>query len=413
MQSIRNVAVIGLGYVGLPTAAVLARSGLTVLGVDVNRAVVDTVNVGRIHIAEHDLAGIVQQMVRDGQLRASVAPEPADVFMIAVPTPVNQDNTPNMTLVDAACAAIAPVLKKNDLVIIESTSTVGTTERAAQLFSQARPDLTFPSTRPEASDVLIAYCPERILPGATLRELVENARILGGLDKRSASRAEELYAHFVKGKMILSHARVAEMSKLTENAFRDVNIAFANELSMVCEELDINVWSVIEAANLHPRVNILQPGAGVGGHCIPVDPWFIINQAPDTAKLMRAARVANHEKTHRVACRIADAAVDPNSAIALLGLSYKPDVDDLRESPSLEILEGLLGQGFSQILVVEPNIETLPTGDYNGRVKLVTLSEALAQAKVVAILVNHAGFRAELVAIRQHPLVIDPVGALQ
>ncbi|QDC02947.1 UDP-N-acetyl-D-mannosamine dehydrogenase [Mesorhizobium sp. 8] len=413
MQPIRKVAVVGLGYVGLPTAAVIARSGLEVVGVDINKGVVDTVNDGRIHIAEHDLEDLVREGVKAGRLRATVSPEPVDAFMIAVPTPVNGDNTPNMTLVDNACAAIAPVLKKGDIVIIESTSTVGTTERAADQFARARPDLTFPKTHPETSDVLMAYCPERILPGATLRELVENARIIGGLDGRSAVRAKEVYGHFVKGEMMLTYARAAEMAKLTENAFRDVNIAFANELSMVCEELDIDVWSVIHAANLHPRVNILQPGAGVGGHCIPVDPWFIINQAPKTANLMRTARLTNHEKTHRVVGKIVAAAENKDTPIALLGLSYKPDIDDLRESPSLEILDSLLEQNFRRVMVVEPNISRLPAAYEGKAVALVDLEKALGEAEVVAILVNHSDFRSEKERIKDHGRVIDPVGALR
>lgn len=413
MQPIRKVAVVGLGYVGLPTAAVIARSGLEVVGVDINKSVVDTVNDGRIHIAEHDLEDLVRETVKAGRLRATVTPEPVDAFMIAVPTPVNSDNTPNMALVDNACAAIAPVLKKGDIVIIESTSTVGTTERAADHFAKARPDLTFPKTHPETSDVLMAYCPERILPGATLRELVENARIIGGLDERSSVRAREVYGHFVQGEMISTHARAAEMSKLTENAFRDVNIAFANELSMVCEELDIDVWSVIRAANLHPRVNILQPGAGVGGHCIPVDPWFIINQAPKTANLMRTARLTNHEKTHRVVGRIVAAAESKDTPIALLGLSYKPDIDDLRESPSLEILDSLLEQNFRRVMVVEPNIGRLPAA-YEGKpATLVDLEKALSEAEVVAILVNHSDFRSKKELIKGHNRIIDPVGALR
>jgi len=412
MQPINSVAVIGLGYVGLPTAATFARAGLNVLGVDISEHVVNTINDGRIHISERDLDILVHDMVKAGRLTASTKPTPADAFVIAVPTPVNADNTPNMTLVDSACMSIALVLKKGDIVIIESTSTVGTTERAARLLAEARPDLSFPDTSPEDADILMAYCPERVLPGATLHELVENARVLGGLDVKSSNRALELYRFFVKGEMVVAHARAAEMSKLTENAFRDVNIAFANELSMICEELNIDVWSVIRSANLHPRVNILQPGAGVGGHCIPVDPWFIIDQAPKTARLMRTARETNHAKTKKVMDTIAALADGPASPIALLGLAYKPDIDDLRESPSLEILDGLVDAGFTNILVVEPNIERLPAAYEHKPVRLVDLDSAIREAEVSAILVNHTAFKQmrDVIATCRH--VIDPVGLL-
>jgi UDP-N-acetyl-D-mannosaminuronic acid dehydrogenase len=410
MYPIRKVAVIGLGYVGLPTAATFARSGLDVLGVDVNEDIVKTINDGRIHISERDLDILVHDMVTAGRLKASTKIEPVDAFIIAVPTPVNADNSPNMTLVDSACAAIAPVLKKGDIVIIESTSTVGTTERAARLLSAARPDLSFADKSPETSDVLMAYCPERVLPGATLEELVNNARVIGGLDGRSSQRALELYRFFVKGEIVLARARAAEMSKLTENAFRDVNIAFANELSMICEELDIDVWSVIRSANLHPRVNILQPGAGVGGHCIPVDPWFIIDQAPKTANMMRTARLTNHAKTKRVVEAIVKASSDTTDSIALLGLSYKPDIDDLRESPSLEILDTLLAQGVTNILVVEPNIDQLPKAYSEKPVRLVELDVATSEAGVLAVLVGHKQFFENKNKIFGAKRVIDPIG---
>ncbi|MBO6899861.1 MAG: UDP-N-acetyl-D-mannosamine dehydrogenase [Rhizobiaceae bacterium] len=412
MHPIRKVAVIGLGYVGLPTAATFARAGLDVLGVDISEKVVRTINDGRIHIWEHDLDVLVKDMVEAGRLRAVTVPEPADAFVIAVPTPVNTDNTPNMTLVDSAVASIAPVLKRGDIVIIESTSTVGTTERAASQLAEARPDLSFPDTCPESADVLMAYCPERVLPGATLRELVDNARVLGGLDEQSSKRALELYRFFVKGEMVVASARAAEMAKLTENAFRDVNIAFANELSMICEKLDIDVWSVIRAANLHPRVNILKPGAGVGGHCIPVDPWFIINQAPDTAKIMRLARETNHAKTRLVQDKIVQAcAGDRRTPIALLGLSYKPDIDDLRESPSLEILDALLADGYANILVVEPNVDELPQAYADRPIRLMDIESALHEARVMAILVGHEEFLARRDAMRSFAgTLIDPVG---
>lgn len=412
MKSFSNIVVVGLGYVGLPTAASFARAGLNVLGVDISQHVVDTINDGRIHISEKDLDLLVHDMVTAGRLKASQTMGQGDAFVIAVPTPVNSDNSPNMTMVDSACANIAPVLKAGDLVIIESTSTVGTTERAAELLAALRPDLTFPNTNPDDAQIFMAYCPERVLPGETLRELVENARVLGGLNPQSAVRAKELYEHFVIGEMVLTHARAAEMSKLTENTFRDVNIAFANELSLICEKLDIDVWAVIRAANLHPRVNILQPGAGVGGHCIPVDPWFIIDQAPELANMMRTARETNHGKTRYVQKIIASAAASKSASIVLLGLAYKPDIDDMRESPSLEILEGLLAEGFTNIVVVEPNIEHLPTSFVDKPVRLEGLEAAIAQADVAAILVNHSAFKANHELIAKARTVIDPVGLL-
>lgn len=414
MHPICKVAVIGLGYVGLPTAATFARTGLQVLGVDINEKVVRTINEGRIHIWERDLDVLVHDMVEAGRLHAVTVPEPADAFVISVPTPVNADNTPNMTLVDNAVGLIAPVLKRGDIVVIESTSTVGTTERAARQLAEARLDLSFPATHPENADVLIAYCPERVLPGATLRELVDNARVLGGLDEMSSQRALELYSHFVEGEMIVASARAAEMSKLTENAFRDVNIAFANEVAMICEKLDIDAWQVIRAANLHPRVNILRPGAGVGGHCIPVDPWFIINQAPETAKLMRLARETNRAKTHLVFDKIIQAAArNRQTAIALLGLSYKPDIDDLRESPSLEILDTLLAEGYTNVLVVEPNIDELPLAYAGKPVRLTNTDTAVREAQVLAVLVAHTEFQLQKGAIRAVTAVIDPVGLLR
>lgn len=410
MHPIRKVVVVGLGYVGLPTAATFARAGLEVVGVDINEEVVRTINDGRIHIFERDLDILVHDMVVAGRLRARTTPEQADAFIIAVPTPVNTDHSPNMTLVDNAVASVAPELKKGDIVIIESTSTVGTTERASVHLAALRPDLVFPHMAPNEADVLLAYCPERILPGATLEELVKNARVLGGLDEVSSNRALELYRFFVKGEMIVAHARSAEMSKLTENAFRDVNIAFANELSMICDELDIDVWSVIRAANLHPRVKILQPGAGVGGHCIAVDPWFIIDQAPKTARLMRLARETNHAKTALVAEKIAKAATKLSTSIALLGLSYKPDIDDLRESPSLQILDDLLARGYTNLIVVEPNVKQLPDTYADKPVRLMDLDEALANADTIAVLVGHREFVAQRDKIYGTVAPIDPVG---
>lgn len=409
---IQTVSVIGLGYVGLPTAATLASRGLGVVGVDIRPEVVDRINEGQTHIIEPDLDMIVQAVVQAGALRAATAPEPVDAFMIAVPTPLAADNTPDMTAVTSAVRSIAPHLRPGTLVVIESTSPVGTTRGAADLLQEMRPDLTFPHTAPEESDVMIAYCPERILPGQTIRELVDNARIIGGLDRRSTHRAHELYSFFAQGEMVLTEAPVAEMTKLTENAFRDVNIAFANELSLVCDTLKINVWDVIGAANLHPRVNILAPGPGVGGHCIPIDPWFIHYAAPERSPLIRTAREVNHAKTEAVTRRIGERASDFRSpVIALLGLAYKPNVDDLRESPAVEIAAALAREGAGEILAVEPHVKALPEelAAHSG-IRLATLDEALARAQVIAVLVPHKQFARLDRAALVEKVVVDVAG---
>ena len=414
-SSPETIAVVGLGYVGLPTAALLASRGLNVIGIDVKQDAVDRINEGRAHIAEPDLDIVLSSVVSRGLLKATVTPLPADVFMIAVPTPIRDDKTADMTMVESALASIAPVLKKGDLIIIESTSPVGTTERAAAQLRSLRADLTFPDTMPELSDIMMAYCPERILPGQTLRELVDNARILGGLDHRSAVRAREVYRHFARGKIKLTTSRVAELSKLTENAFRDVNIAFANELSLVCDHLGVDVWQVVKMANLHPRVNILSPGPGVGGHCIPVDPWFIHEALPDATPLIRNAREVNDNKPVRVAdqvARLAGRYKEP--VVAVLGLAYKPNVDDLRESPALKIARDLAMRGVGRLLIVEPNIDELPKGLAGLRnVELVDHHDAVAKADVVAILVAHSKFRNVDRAALASKVVIDTVGLLQ
>ena len=299
---------IGLGYIGLPTAAVIASRGIKVIGVDINQHAVDIINQGKIHIIEPDLDALVHEVVRTGKLRATTLVEPADAFLIAVPTPFKGNHEPDLSYVESAARAIAPVLKKGDMVILESTSPVGCTEQMAEWLAQARPDLTFPHQAYEAADINLAYCPERVLPGKVIHELVENDRVIGGMTPHCAARAAELYKTFVKGDCIITNARTAEMCKLTENSFRDVNIAFANELSLICDEQDINVWELIKLANLHPRVNILQPGPGVGGHCIAVDPWFIVAKSPNTARLIRTAREVNDHKPHYVIEKVKAAA---------------------------------------------------------------------------------------------------------
>jgi UDP-N-acetyl-D-mannosaminuronic acid dehydrogenase len=413
-MTFERISVVGLGYVGLPTAATIAARGVDVIGVDIRRDAVDRINRGVSHFREPDLDIILGAVIRSGKLRATVEPEPADAFLIAVPTPTDAAHRPDMEAVESALRRIAPVLRANDLIVIESTSPVGTTRRATQIVKELRPDLTNPYEAPDQSDLMFAYCPERILPGHTVRELIDNARIIGGLDKRSASRARELYGLFAMGEMVTATAEEAELAKLTENAYRDVNIAFANELSLVCERLGINVWNVIRMANKHPRVNILAPGPGVGGHCIPIDPWFIHHAAPDLTPLIKTARNVNMRKSEHVADRIMSRASRFRApVIAVLGLSYKPNVDDLRESPAVEIAGRIAAIDGARVLAVEPNIRTLPKElAARENITLADLQGALDQADVVAILVSHASFKAIDPAVLTEKSVIDAVGML-
>ncbi|WP_028446355.1 UDP-N-acetyl-D-mannosamine dehydrogenase [Chitinimonas koreensis] len=400
-MSFSTVSVIGLGYIGLPTATVLAASGIDVVGVDVNPHAVETINRGEIHIVEPDLDALVHQVVNAGRLRAVLAPEAADAFLIAVPTPFRENHEPDLRYIESAARSIAPVLKKGDLVILESTSPVGATEQMAAWLADSRPDLTFPQQDGETSDIRVAYCPERVLPGQVLRELVQNDRVIGGMTAACTERAIELYRSFVKGECIRTSARTAEMCKLTENAFRDVNIAFANELSMICSQLGIDVWELIRLANHHPRVNILQPGTGVGGHCIAVDPWFIVSKSPEQARLIAAARGVNDGKPHWVVDKIVEAAARLQQAeagkrpgdvrIACLGLAFKPNIDDLRESPAIEVVKQLEQTGYANIVVVEPNVDSLPAE--LGAIPLVTLDEAIGSADLICVLVKHDQFK--------------------
>lgn len=408
----QTISVIGLGYVGLPTAATFASRGLQVIGVDIRQDAVDRIRSGQAHFIEPDLDIVLRAVVTSGNLRATTVPEPADAFLIAVPTPIREDRSADLSAVKAALASIAPVLKRGDLVIIESTCPVGTTKGAAEQLRALRPDLTFPDDTPESSDILLAYSPERILPGQTLRELIENPRTYGGLDHRSAVAARELYAVFATGPNRLTTAPAAELSKLVENAYRDVNVAFANELSLVCDALGLDVWSVIKLANLHPRVNILAPGAGVGGHCIPVDPWFIHEALPNHTPLIRTAREVNDNKPHFIAERVATIASRFRApTIAVLGLAYKPNVDDLRESPALLIARQLADRQLGRLMIVEPHVSGLPAG-LSGRddVVLASLDEAVAQADVVAVLVAHDRFRGLDRGAVASKIVVDAAG---
>ncbi|MGP9820450.1 UDP-N-acetyl-D-mannosamine dehydrogenase [Salinarimonas sp. NSM] len=392
-QHPERVSVVGLGYIGLPTAAVLANRGIDVIGIDVDPRVVETLSRGEVHILEPDLDVLVRAAVNGGLFRASLTPEPASVFMIAVPTPFKEDRSPDLAYVEAACRAIAPVLARGNLVILESTSPVGTTEHVARWLAEERPDLRFPGAQGEI-DVHVAHCPERVLPGRILRELVENARVIGGLTPACAEKARDFYKVFVSGKCLLTTARTAELCKLTENAFRDVNIAFANELSLIAERVDVDVWELIALANHHPRVQILQPGPGVGGHCIAVDPWFIVDSAPEESRLIRTAREVNDYKPHWVVGKVRAAAERFKAPrVACLGLAFKANVDDLRESPAVHIVDELAKSGVGEIVAVEPHIRALPrqlAGHAN-----VTLADlrAIEDADIVVCLVDHEAFR--------------------
>lgn len=411
-SKIETLSVVGLGYIGLPTAAMFASAGINVVGVDISQRAVDAVNSGKAHIEEGNLDELVERCVRAGRLRATTAAEAADVFIIAVPTPVRHDDShsPDVSYVQAAGRAIAPLLKPGNLVILESTSPVGTTGMLAELLAAERTDLSFPQDAGDNADVCLAYCPERIIPGQMLKELVENDRIVGGMSPRCAERAVSVYKAFVRGVCHVSTDRTAEMVKLTENAFRDVNIAFANELSMICEDLDVDVWKVIEFANRHPRVSILQPGAGVGGHCIAVDPWFIVASAPDRARIIRTARDVNDSKPGFVVEQVEAAlAQRPGATIACLGLSYKPDVDDFRESPSLEIATTLSAAYPDRVVCVDPFAHALPAAEAKTRgLQFSDIDSALRNAQIVVVLVPHSAFH--VCPRPEKALVIDPVG---
>lgn len=405
-MKIKKISVIGLGYIGLPTAALLSSNGYKVLGADVNSRVVEIINEGKVHIVEPDLEPFVCSAVDSGMLQAFLEPQAGDVYMICVPTPFQSNSdipTPNLDFVISAVKSISIYIKPNDLVILESTSPVGTTEKIRSVLVDEGVDV---------QQVHIAYCPERVLPGKIMTELVENDRIVGGLTEMATIEVSKFYRTFVRGEVLETTAKTAEMAKLTENSFRDVNIAFANELSMICDREGIDVWELIRLTNRHPRVNILQPGVGVGGHCIAVDPWFIVARDRENSRLIRTARQVNNYKAQWVIDQIKLAVVDLNikinkkPKIACLGLAFKPDIDDLRESPALDITHSLSNSGFD-VLAVEPNIESHKT------LQIVDLSEALKTSDLVVILVKHREFLQPLVQknLRDHN-VLDFCGAL-
>ena len=416
-----RISMVGLGYIGLPTAALFAAHGVRVIGVEVSPDIVETINAGKIHLVEPDLDGVVHNVVSKGLLQATLTPEPAEAFVIAVPTPFKDDLEPDLSRIESAARMIAPVLEKGNLVILESTSPVGATEKMAMWLAEARPDLSFPQDAGENADIQIAYCPERVLPGKILSELIHNDRIIGGMTNRASKMAVSLYKQVVKGECVITDARTAEMCKLTENSSRDVQIAFANELSMVADRLGIDVWELITLANRHPRVNILQPGAGVGGHCIAVDPWFIVSSAPHEAKLIKTAREVNDHKPEWVLHKVKDAVFETlgaepqramaNIKVACLGLAFKPDIDDLRESPALEITKQVAQMGC-RVLAVEPHVDALPECFDETPTTLTPLNEALEQADVVAVLVKHSAFVHDASAVASQARVIDAVGLL-
>ncbi|WP_010663473.1 UDP-N-acetyl-D-mannosamine dehydrogenase [Marinilabilia salmonicolor] len=379
-----TVTIIGMGYIGLPTSAVMAGKGIRVNGCDVNPKVVEIINAGNIHIVEPGLDELVKNSVEAGYLKVYGKPQPADVYLIVVPTPFNQNHQPDTSFVEAATRNIIPILNKGDLFIIESTSPVLTTEKMAEIIFKERPELQ--------KELFIAYCPERVLPGNVLYELQHNDRVIGGIDETSTQKAIEFYRFFVNGKLHPTNARTAEMCKLTENSSRDVQIAFANELSIICDKAGINVWELIELANKHPRVNILQPGCGVGGHCIAVDPWFLVSDYPEHAHVIRQAREINDYKAEWSVEKILGTArqfeIDHGRQpiIACMGLAFKPNIDDLRESPAKYISSKVVAEARGEVLIVEPNIKDHPS------FTLTQYMQAYEKADIIAWLVNHKEF---------------------
>ena len=403
----KSIGIVGLGYIGLPTAGLLASSGFDVLGIDIQAHIVKLINSGSIHIQEPGLESLIQKVVQQGRLRATQKPEACDIFIIAVPTPFKENFAPDISFVEAAAELIAPVLKNGNLIILESTVPVGTTQRVQKIIRARRPELFA-----KGNVMHFAHCPERVLPGQILEELVKNDRVVGGLTTEATNQACRFYEKFVAGAVVPTDARTAELCKLSENAFRDVNIAFANELSMICDKLDIDVWELVQLANRHPRVKILQPGPGVGGHCIPVDPWFIVSSAPEQAKLIRTSREVNTKKTHFVIEQIKKVLHEANeTTIACLGFSFKANVDDFRESPAMEIITALALDKKLKILAVEPHVKTLPESLAQfHNVQLLSLKDAVHRAQVIALLVDHRQFVQMQPSELRGKQIVDPRG---
>jgi UDP-N-acetyl-D-mannosaminuronic acid dehydrogenase len=396
----KSICVIGLGYIGLPTASLLGTKGYKVHGVDTSKQIVDTINEGKIHIVEPDLDILVKSAVQSGNLTAGLKPQKADIFIIAVPTPFKDNHQPDLSYVEAATRMISPYIQAGNVVILESTSPVGTTDEVvARILKEEGHDID--------KDVFVAHCPERVLPGRIIIELVQNDRIVGGINKISTDKAIEFYTSFVSGEVLATDSRTAEMAKLTENSFRDVNIAFANELSLICDQENINVWQLIALANRHPRVNILQPGPGVGGHCIAVDPWFIVARAPKLAKLISTAREVNDYKPEWVIEKVRRSADKfKRPVIGCLGLAFKADVDDLRESPSVGIVHQLLKENVGEIIISEPNLSS------HDEFELIPHEQVIARSDIVLLLVDHKEFRNLKATDFKEKILIDTRGAI-
>ena len=401
MEHKPTVVMMGLGYIGLPTAALIASKGMNVTGVDISQNIVNTINEGRIHIVEPDLDGLVHYVVKEGLLKAATKAIQADVYLIAVPTPFKENNVPDLSYVESAVNGLIPTLNEGALVILESTSPVGTTQKVQEIIFQQRPELK--------DKIFIAYCPERVLPGNVIYELEQNDRAIGGIDEASTEKAVWFYKHFVKGELHKTNSQTAEMCKLVENSSRDVQIAFANELSMICDKANINVWELIRLANKHPRVNILQPGTGVGGHCIAVDPWFIVSEFPEEAKIIRSAREINNYKTEWAIEKVKNEALrfkienGRDAIIACMGLAFKPNIDDLRESPALHVCEALKKEGFNT-LSVEPNLKKEIERE------LTQMQVAIDKADVLVFLVAHKEFKN--ITLPENKKILDFCGVL-
>jgi len=412
-----RVSVLGLGYIGLPTAVMLAAKGIDVLGVDIDPGIVKKVNQGEIHFYEPNLSDMLATVSSSGRLTCTTEASEADVFLIAVPTPIGADRKADLSAVSSVVDTLIPVIHPGNLIILESTSPVGTTEDIANKLKSLRPDLIFPGSWSQKTEgqVSVAYCPERVLPGQILKELEGNDRIVGGLSANCGIRAKEFYSKFVDGQCFLTNARTAEMCKLSENAYRDVNIAFANELGAIAEELGINVWEMITLANRHPRVNILQPGPGVGGHCIAVDPWFLAQALPNETPLIQAARAVNDLRPKKVVeqveKKIQEGERTPSDlSVACFGLTFKPNVDDLRESPALVVAEMFAVKGFKKLLIVDPYIDQLPDGPLVGQASLVSQDYALSHADLYVLLVDHTEFCSLEPGVFSNKLIVDTRG---
>ncbi|MEW4468816.1 UDP-N-acetyl-D-mannosamine dehydrogenase [Parasphingorhabdus sp. JC815] len=406
-----KISILGLGYVGLPSAAVFAASGMKVVGIDINAKSVEIINSGRAHIVEPGLDELLHKVVGNGSLRATTIAEPSDVFVIAVPTPFKEGNAPDLAFVKSAAEMIAPLIEKGNLVILESTSPVGATEQLAAWIQEERPDLAVPELDGEEGDIYLAYCPERILPGKVIQEVVENDRVIGGITAQSSEQAVLFYNKAIKGACHITNARTAELCKLSENSFRDVNIAFANELSMISAKLGVDVYKLISLTNRHPRVNILQPGTGVGGHCIAVDPWFIVDSAPEEARIIRTAREVNDSKPGWVVEQVTKLAKSTDQpVIACMGLAYKPDVDDLRESPAVEAVKLLVDKAIGKVVVCEPFVDALPDSIKELGVELMSTDQAFDKADIIVFLTAHDQFRHIPTHQWQNKIVFDACG---